>query len=107
MQLIQNLNSILPDTSTIILHLLREEIRFRKLSTILDRAKIDIDMYAPNVAALTLTLCGFENHSDELLSWYCEKIDHYVDSMNEDSDIKNITFELYIDLLVKSRGERR
>jgi hypothetical protein len=42
----QNLSlpSILPDTSTIILHLLREEIRFRKLTRILDQAHIDIEI---------------------------------------------------------------
>jgi hypothetical protein len=63
------LPSIFPETSTIILHLLREEIRFRKLTRILEKAHIDIERYAPNLSSLTLSLCAFENLCDKLLLW--------------------------------------
>jgi hypothetical protein len=98
--------SVLPETSAIILHLLREEIRFRKLTRILEQAHIDIEMYAPNLSSLALSLCGFENLSDELLLWYVERIDQYTEMSAEadDVDIKKLALEFYIDLQLKSRS---
>jgi hypothetical protein len=101
-----SLPSILPDTSTIILHLLREEIRFRKLSRILEQAQIDIEKYAPNLSSLALSLCGFENLSDELFLWYVEKLDQYTEITNaDDIDIKKLALSFYVDIQLKSRSQ--
>jgi hypothetical protein len=97
---------VLPDTSSITLHLLREEIRFRKLARIFEQAKLDIHMHAPDLASLILTLTGFEEHTDELYSWYFEKLDEYVGlTLGEDHpDLKTHSLNFFVDLQIKNRS---
>ena len=62
--------------------LIKEELRNRRFTNILDQLKMDTTACCSDLGRLILTLAGFNCGSDELDRWLFELIDDYADKFD-------------------------
>lgn len=98
----------IPNHTTLVLHLLKTEIKHHTLTNAFDKLGMDTTMYTTNLGGVILGLCGVEERTDELLQWYYKKLDEYVDdNLNSETDLSELTMNFYTDIITKIKKQSR
>lgn len=95
------------DNHTLILMLIREDLRCNKLITGLSELGLDADKYHPDICSAVLDLMGFKEHDDKLIDTYFNFMQKILEipSIEMLKEIEAIALDLYVELVVE-RGLR-
>lgn len=97
----------LPPRSEIILYMIREELKNRRLTTGLDNLGFDSSHCSLDMGILVLALMGFESRPDRLYQWYYDTLDIYADQVDphKNERLNQLAFDFYIEIEIKKRAE--
>jgi hypothetical protein len=90
----------------LILHLIKAEIKNRKLLSGLINVGFDTTPYTIDFSQIILSLIGFEKLSEELYQHYNELMDRYCEKINiwhSGEELNDVAFGIYSELLMKKR----
>jgi hypothetical protein len=96
----------LPRKTELILHLLKAEIKNRKLLTGLINLGFDTTPYTIDFSQIVLSIIGFEKLSEELYQYYYELLDQYCEKINIwkfGEELNDVALNIYSELLMKQR----
>jgi hypothetical protein len=88
--------------TTLIIHLIREELRNKRLMHSLEDLGFDCSTFTLNISHMILELAGFSERTDELYQWYFELMDKALEETtywNLDEMLDKWSKILYIELL--------
>ena len=88
----------------LIVHLIREELRNKKLMFTLEDLGFDCSFFTLNISQIILELSGFDERSDELYGWYFALIDRALTEItfwNLKEMLDKWSLSIYIELLEK------
>lgn len=96
----------LPPRSEIILYMIREELKNRKLTSGLDNLGFDSSHCSVDIGILILAFMGFESRPDELFRWYYDTLDLYAERVDpqRNDQLNQLAFDFYIELEMKKRN---
>ena len=66
----------------LVIHLLKEELRNKRLLYSLEDIGFDCSFYYLNVSHIILELAGFKQKTEELCEWYVDIVDKAVEEIN-------------------------
>jgi hypothetical protein len=90
----------------LILYLIKVEIKNRKLLNGLNDLGFDTTPYTIDFSQIVLSIIGFEKLSEEMLNFYNELMDRYIENVdiwNFGEELNDVTFSIYSDLLMRKR----
>ena len=93
----------------LVIHLIREELRNKRLMHSLEYLGFDCSFFTLNICQVILELSGFQERSDELYVWYFELIEKALEEItfwNLDEMLDKWSKNLYIELLEKRLKEK-
>lgn len=96
----------LPPRSEIILYMIREELKNRKLTSGLDNLGFDSSHCSVDIGILILAFMGFDSRPDELFRWYYDTLDLYAERVDpqRNDQLNQLAFDFYIELEMKKRN---
>jgi len=92
----------------LVIHLIREELRNKRLMHSLEFLGFDCSFFTLNISHVILELSGFQERPDELYVWYFELIEKALEEItfwNLDEMLDKWSKNLYIELLEKRLKE--
>jgi len=93
----------------LVIHLIREELRNKRLMDSLEDLGFDCSFFTLNISGVILELSGFHEKSDELYEWYFGLIEKALEKItfwNLDEMLNKWSQHLYIELLEKRLEEK-
>jgi len=93
----------------LIIHLIREELRNKRLMHSLEFLGFDCSFFTLNISRVILEFAGFHERPDELYEWYFELIEKALEEItfrNLDEMLNKCSKNLYIELLEKRLIEK-
>lgn len=95
----------LPPRSEIILFMIREELKNRKLTSGLDNIGFDSSHCSLDMGILILAFMGFDSRPDELFRWYYDTLDIYAEQADphKNDRLNQLAFDFYIEIEMKKR----
>ena len=98
------------NTKELIIHLIREELRNKRLMHSLEYLGFDCSFFTLNISHVILELAGFQERPDELYEWYFALIDNALEETtfwNLDEMLDKWSVRIYVELLEKRLSEKQ
>jgi hypothetical protein len=93
----------------LVIHLIREELRNKRLMHSLEDLGFDCSFYTLNISQAILDIVGFHEKPDELYEWYFELINRTLEGItfwNLDEMLNKRPLNVYIELLEKKLNQK-
>ncbi len=92
------------NTRDLVIHLIKEELRNKRLMHSLEELGFDCSFFTLNISQVILELAGFKERTDELYHWYFDLIENALEEItfwNLHEMLDKWSMNIYVELLEK------
>jgi hypothetical protein len=97
----------LPEKAELVLYLIKQELKSNKFFNTMAELGGGDSYYRPCLDTVILSYSGFADHSDDLLEFYVERIDHYSNKIGiDETSLTKYAFKLLVDLEMEKQKRK-